>query len=101
MLRAAGVEQRALASDQGVSFRVQDCRIEYREPALLDDEIEVRSHLTALAGARLEAEQEVVRGDAMLARLEVRLACVGAGGRPTRLPPDLRRALAPYCRTKD
>jgi len=48
----------------------------------------------ALAGASLDLYQDVRRGDAVLVRLAFQIACLGQSGRPQRLPPVLRSALA-------
>jgi acyl-CoA thioester hydrolase len=40
--------------------------------------------------------QDILRGGELIARLDVTVACVGAGGRPARLPPALRHALAAF-----
>jgi len=93
MLRALGVEQGRLRRETGRAFAVKSCVVEYSRPALLDDELVVESRLVALGGASLEVDQRVKRGAAELARLAVRVACLGRDGRPARLPPALRAAL--------
>ena len=49
MLRLMGVEQSELAQSHGLAFAVRNCAIDYQRPAKLDDLLEVRSHLRALA----------------------------------------------------
>src|SRR3546814_4374645 len=59
-------------------FAVRRCEIDFHRPAHLDDLVEVRSRLTALSGARLNAVQEIWRAgnaegwiaDSALARSE-------------------------------
>ena len=63
----------------------------------LDDLLEVRSRLTDLGAATLRAEQVIGREGTDVARLGLRIACVTADGRPTRIPAPLREALKPYC----
>src|SRR3546814_6462660 len=46
----------------------------------------VRSRLTALSGARLNAVQEIWRAGEQLARLVVEVASLRGDGRPTRIP---------------
>ena len=48
----------------------------------------------ALGGATLEVEQRIRRDEAELVRLDVKLACIAASGRPVRLPQPLRAALS-------
>ncbi|HZD25377.1 MAG TPA: acyl-CoA thioester hydrolase, partial [Alphaproteobacteria bacterium] len=60
----------------------------------LEDEIVVQSSLTRLGGATIELRQDILRGEAMLTRAEVQLACIDRAGRPRRLPASVREALA-------
>lgn len=96
MLRLVGIEQTALRERSGLVFAVSTLTIAFKRPARFDDLLEVRSRLSALAGASVTAEQRILRAAEELARLVVRVALVTADGRPARLPPNLRQALKPY-----
>ena len=98
MLRCCGVDQERLRRETGIGLVVRRTMVDFLAPARLDDELTVATRLLAHAGASLEVAQEIARGDAMLARLESRIACVRADGRPTRLPPALAQALATLSR---
>ncbi len=63
------------------------------QPARLDHDLHIRTRITALGGATMRAEQIVRRDGADLARLTVRLACIGPTRRPARFPKALRTAL--------
>ena len=93
MLRLLGVSHRALDAGAGIAFAVRRCEIDYLAPARLDDEIEVHTAIAAVGGATIEARQSVRRGKDELARGTLRLACVGADGRPRRVPGAVRAAL--------
>jgi acyl-CoA thioester hydrolase len=94
MLRRLGVEQERLRAETGLVFVVRRCTADYLLPARLDDDLVVVTRLKALGGASLDLDQDVRRGDAVLVRLAFQIACLGQGGRPQRLPPVLRAALA-------
>jgi acyl-CoA thioester hydrolase len=98
MLRLLGFEQEALRRATGHVFAVRHCSADYLAPARLDDELTVESRLTALAGASLEVDQRIICGEQVLVRLALRLACLDARGRPSRLPSALRAALARFHR---
>jgi acyl-CoA thioester hydrolase len=100
MLRCLGVEQERLRRDTGIGLVVRRCTVEFLAPARLDDELVILTRLDAHAGATLDLAQEIRRGEAAVARLDSRIACLGAGGRPTRLPPALVAALATLTRQK-
>lgn len=94
MLRLIGITQSRLAEDDGLIFAVRRCEIDYRAPARLDDELEVRSRLTHVGGASIEAAQSIFRDDERLVDSSLAIACIGRDGRPRRLPPPIRAALA-------
>jgi len=94
MLRRLGIGQERLRAETGLVFVVRRCTADYLQPARLDDDLVVATRLKALGGASLDLDQDVRRDDATLVRLAFQIACLGHGGRPQRLPPVLRAALA-------
>ena len=100
MLRQAGLAHTGLKEDAGVVFTVRSCQVDFLAPARLDDLVEVHTGLLALGGASMRAEQLIRRAGAILARIELRLACVDGRGRPARLPAPLNRALKPFFRSE-
>jgi len=95
-LRALGIEQRRMQAELGVVFAVKRCACEYVRPARLDDAIAVDSRVTASGGASIEMHQTIRRDDTVLAEIDVTIACIRADGRPARLPPVIRHALAAF-----
>jgi acyl-CoA thioester hydrolase len=93
MLRRLGIEQRRLHLESGLVFVVRRCTIDFLAPARLDDDLVVETRLAALGGAALDLDQDVLRAGDALVRLAVRIACLGATGRPHRMPPALKAAL--------
>jgi acyl-CoA thioester hydrolase len=100
MLRLMGREQQRMMESEGVAFAVKSARVEYFRPARLDDALDVRTGLVEVAGASLKVRQSIFRGDELLVDMQIRLAVMDRGGRPTRLPADIRTALAPHADRK-
>ena len=94
LLRLLGQEHSALREARGVNWVVRRCTIDYLRPARLDDAIEVVTSVAELRGASLEMLQLVRRGADTLVRAELTVACMNDSGRPVRLPPLARAALA-------
>ena len=94
LLRLLGQEHSALRDEQGVNWVVRRCAIDYLRPARLDETIEIVTSCGELRGASLEMIQLARRGEEILVRAELLVACMGATGRPVRLPPHVRTALA-------
>lgn len=99
-LRDLGIDQLGLKRNLGLVFVVRRLTIDYHLPALFDDMLEIRTCVIRLRGASVEMAQEVWRGEACLSRAAVTIACMDAGGRPQRLPDDVRERLSPLCAPK-
>jgi acyl-CoA thioester hydrolase len=94
LLRLLGQEHSALREESGVHWVVRRCAIDYLKPARLDETIEIVTSCGALRGASLDMLQHARRGEDILVRAELVVACMAPTGRPGRLPPLVRTALA-------
>lgn len=96
LLRAIGIVQRDLAAQTGIVFAVRRVEADYLAPARLEDGIDVVTRVTGLGAASIDMEQVVRRGDTDLVRMTVKIACVNARGRATRLPASVARAFSDF-----
>jgi acyl-CoA thioester hydrolase len=94
MMRVLGFDHEQLRRDHDMALAVRRCAVDYFAPAKLDDALVVGTRILSAAGAALELEQEVRRDGVVLARLELRIACLNTAGRPRRIPPALAAAAA-------
>jgi acyl-CoA thioester hydrolase len=95
LLLQNGIDQRGLIeSENGAAFAVRACNVEYLKPARLHEVLVVATALTELRGASLTLGQEVWRGEELLVRAEVKLACIDAKGRARRVPPPVAALFA-------
>ena len=93
-LRSLGVEQQALRERTGAMFIVSETTIRFRQPARLDDRIDITVAVRHAARASLQLEQQALRDGELLAASEVRIACVDAPTlRPCRIPDDVLQRL--------
>jgi acyl-CoA thioester hydrolase len=99
MMRLFGVEHESWRQSDGTAFIVRHAEIEYLAPARLDDELTVETRVKELGGASISLGQDIKRGDALLVRAVIRVACIGRNGRPVRLPTALRSALLTHNET--
>ncbi|MEL7013052.1 MAG: tol-pal system-associated acyl-CoA thioesterase [Pseudomonadota bacterium] len=86
-----GIDQLAMRDQEGVVFAVRRIDAEFIKPARYGEELEVRTGVASLTGARLVMDQVVWRGDERLFAAQVTAACMTLDGRPTRLPDQIRR----------
>ena len=92
-LREAGVDQRAMR-EAGLVFVVTRLEADYVAPARYDDVIAVTTETAEIKGASAALRQVVTRNGETLFRSLVRFACMTTEGRPQRMPPETKAALA-------
>ncbi len=96
ILRAHGIEQRALMESHGVGFVVRKCSIEYFKPARLDDCLTIETRLHDITKATLVMHQTIKRAEETLAAMEVKLAMVATeSGRVARIPAHVLSIFKP------
>jgi acyl-CoA thioester hydrolase len=75
-------------------FVVRHADIAYRQPARLDDQIDIRTTVADLRASTLVFQQQALRGGELLASATVRICAVHAATfKPIRLSPSLRDLL--------
>jgi len=92
LLRVLGIDQRAaFEAGEGV-YAVSEAQIKWRRPARLDDALIVQTRALELRAASARMEQRVLRGEELLAQVDIVAAFVTPEGRPRRQPEEWRRA---------
>ena len=95
-IRLLGIHHQELAApDAGdpLVFVVRRIEIDYLKPGRLDDVLEVVTRCAEIGGASLTLDQEVRRGDTVLARAKVIVVLVSSAGKPQRIGTLIRSAL--------
>ncbi len=87
-----GVDQRAMR-EQDVVFVITRVEADYLGSARFADRLEVRTTHHAKGAVRWMFDQEVVRDGDVIFRAKVTAVCMTTGGKPTRLPANLRSQL--------
>ena len=94
-LRALGIRQQDALEEERCGFVVRHCEIDYKSPAVLDDELIVSCRISECGGASCTIHQEITRGEDLLATIEVKAAYVSLKNkRPTRLPEVIKTRIA-------
>ncbi|MFO0389554.1 MAG: tol-pal system-associated acyl-CoA thioesterase [Alphaproteobacteria bacterium] len=92
-LRTAGISQQELLSTQKIAFAVRTCHVEFFKPARLDDLLTIESHLDDIGTASLDISHTIKRDNDILVTLSIRLAVVGDGMKPARMPAEIKDAI--------
>lgn len=95
MLREAGISQSLLLSEEERCFVVRHIESDFLLPARFDEIITVHTVLTAMQGATLQLEQQIMRDEEVLIAMKVTIACVNSNSmKPARIPLWIRELLS-------
>jgi acyl-CoA thioester hydrolase len=93
MLRAMGYEQDQLMAE-GIIFVVRSIQVDYLTPARFNEQLQVSADLSLVKKASFDFEQQITRGDEVLCKGIIRIACLDAQTmRPKAIPEKLQEQL--------
>ena len=93
-LRAAGIDQRRLLDEFVLQFVVAHVECDYRQPARLDDQLEIDLEVVKAGRVFIVFQQAARRGDTVLATAKVKAACIDSRRfTPAAMPAPLIDAL--------
>lgn len=92
-LRAAGLENTALAEREGVFIVVRHVDADYRGSARLDDTITVETGVKEMKRASFVMEQAIFCRNKLIFAMKVTLVCVNQDIRPVKIPERLSQVL--------
>lgn len=94
MLRAVGYEQDELVVNEGIIFAVRSAQVDYLNPARFNELLHVSSEVTVAKKVSFTFEQVITRGDEVLCKSIIRIACLDAVSmRPKVIPENLLELL--------
>tara|TARA_B100001564_G_C20495623_1_gene603780 strand:+ start:505 stop:897 length:393 start_codon:yes stop_codon:yes gene_type:complete len=93
-LRERGIIQSKLAQEEDILFVVRKAELDLKQPARLDDLIDIETSLVHIKGARINLEQTLCVNKQILVSLNITIACINSAFKPTRLPPSIINAIA-------
>ena len=89
-LRALGYSQTQLRGEQGILFVVSRIHINFKRPAVFDDELTVTAALSKTSRANLMFHQTICRNEEQLCEADIAVACLSADRyTPKRMPTSL------------
>lgn len=94
MLRAMGYEQDELIATEGIIFVVRSVQVDYLSPARFNEQLQVSAEVSEVKKASLTFEQVIARGDDVLCKGVIRIACLDVQTmRPKAIPETLFRTI--------
>ena len=93
-LRSFGLNQDKLAREEGLIFVVRRALLDFVRPARLDDLLEITVEPLKLAHVYVDLAQEARCGAQVVARVQIRVACLAQRSfKPVPLPQSLRESI--------
>ena len=91
-----GFSNKKIKEDLGSLIIVKSCNIEYKRPAHLEDELNIRSFVKSITKTSFFMNQFISRGEDIIVEAKVHLVFVNNEGKPMRIPGTLFQDFKPY-----
>ena len=88
-----GLSNKKLLEEYGIFIIVKSCNIEYKKPAKLEDQLEVKSSLILISNTSFKMRQRAYRDQELITDCEIHLVIVDKKGKPTKIPDILKKKL--------
>jgi acyl-CoA thioester hydrolase len=91
-----GFNNKKIKEDFGSLIIVKSCNIEYKKPAYLEDELNIRSFVKSITKTSFFMNQTVSREEDIIVEAKLHLVFVNNDGKPMRIPGILFQDFKPY-----
>ena len=91
-----GFNNKKIKKDFGSLIIVKSCNIEYKRPAHLEDELNIRSFVKSITKTSFFMNQFISRGEDIIVEAKVHLVFINNKGKPMRIPESLFQDFKPY-----
>ncbi|EAV46745.1 hypothetical protein MB2181_01690 [Methylophilales bacterium HTCC2181] len=93
-LRDLGIGQHALKTNDNLMFVVSTITIDYKKPAILDDELTVQTDLLSMRSCSIDLKQQIFRKKELLTNSIVTVACIDANQlKPVKIPTTIKKLM--------
>ena len=95
-LTKVGLSNFEIKEKFGSLIVVKSCNIEYKKPANLEDNLNIRSFVKSVTKTSFFMNQFITRDDILIADAQVRLVFVNKNSKPVKIPDIIFDNLKPY-----
>jgi len=92
-IHSLGFSNKGLLENHGILLIVKSCNIQYKQPAQLEDLLEISSEATSFTKTSILMKQLIIKNKDIISEAEVHLVAVDKKGKPTKIPDQLKRKL--------
>ena len=86
-----GLSNKKLLKENGILIIVKSCKIEYKKPAKLEDQLEIKSSIISTSKTSFKMKQKAYRGQELITDCEIHLVIVDKKGKPSKIPNLLKK----------
>ena len=95
-LVSIGFSNNKIKDDFGALIIVKSCNIDYKKPAYLEDELNIRSFVKSVTKTSFFMNQFITKGNEAIVEAKVHLVFINSLGKPIKIPNILFQDLKPY-----
>ena len=92
-IHSLGFSNKGLLENHGILLIVKSCNIEYKQPAQLEDLLEISSEAISFTKTSILMKQLILKNKDIISEADVHLVAVDNKGKPTKIPDQLKRKL--------
>ena len=89
-IHSLGFSNKWLLENHGILLIVKSCNIQYKQPAQLEDLLEISSEATSFTKTSILMKQLILKSTDVISEAEIHLVAVDKKGKPTKIPDELR-----------
>ena len=91
-----GLSNKKIKKDFGALIIVKSCNIQYKKPANLEDELNVRSFVKSITKTSFLMTQIITRAEDLIVEASVHLVFVNSLGKPVKIPNVIFENFRPF-----
>ena len=91
-----GLSNKKIKEDFGALIIVKSCNIQYKKPANLEDELNVRSFIKSITKTSFLMTQIITRAEDLIVEASVHLVFVNSLGKPVQIPNVIFENFRPF-----
>ena len=96
MLVSIGLSNKKLLEEHNTLIIVKSCNIDYKKPAYLEDELNVRSFVKSITKTSFFMNQIITKGDSIIVEAKIHLVFIDRNGKPVKIPEEIYSKFKPY-----
>ena len=95
-LYSIGFSNKILKDKYETLIIVKSCNIDYKKPAYLEDELNVRSFVKSITKTSFFMNQIITKGDSIIVEAKIHLGFIDRNGKPVKIPEEIYSKFKPY-----